>query len=619
MTIQPLHRVVILTVSLLLSMTVELPAQVSSVPEGVPAGSPTTHYLPIIAAPFRGGPAGCAVAIMPMGDSITHGFGSATMDGYRRPLHQSLTAAGYLVNFVGSRRAGAQFDYDRDNEGHPGVDAPYLRDRLGDYLSRNRPDIVLLHIGTNGLWKSPEEVAAEADQLLSAIYAYDGNIQVVLARIINRVGPPEVVSRTTRYNELLQAIADRRIAAGDPLVVVDMEHALIYTAAGGNGMGLFVDMYDLLHPNDAGYGKMAAVWDAALQAILRDHCQTPDAPRLTSAPSTTAAAHLPYTYRVEASGNPAPAFTLAQAPPGMTIDPTDGLITWTPSTAGDFAVTVRAANGVRPPADQSFIVHVAQVNTCPAETNVFYHLEELSPPFASALDGPAARCNDCPVSTAGRVGQGLRFDGAGDGLQVLDDGRFDWGRIDAFTVEFWLRRPGSCGGATFDYNEVVAGRVDPASSMAWWVGVSCQHGGRARMILRDSNGGADLADVVSRTALTGSDWHHVVAVNDPALMDIRLYVDGVLEGIAPAYFSSGFTSTTALDIGRLNLPSGFHLTGTLDEVAVYNEALTDDAIRQHHAAGQQGRAYCSFSVTTPDTPTTATHSTTPAPSSARGQ
>ena len=553
------------------------------------AEGPDDVYLPIVAAPFRGGPAGCAVAVMPLGDSITHGYGSATMVGYRRPLSQSLAAAGYRLNFVGSRAAGAWLDFDRDNEGHPGVDALFLRDRVDDFLSRNRPDVILLHIGTNGLWKPAEVVAADADQLLEAIYTHDSDTLVVLARIINRTGPPELVARTTRYNELLQAIADRRIAAGDPLVVVDMERALTYTAPDSVTL---VDMADRLHPNDAGYDKMAAVWRAALQPILAGHCQTPHAARLTSAPATTAVAHRPYLYRAEASGNPAPAFALAQAPAGMTIDPA-GLVTWTPPSAGDFAVTVRATNGVHPPAEQSYVVHVAATNDCPAETNVFYHLEEPSPPFADALGGPAAVCAACPTSGDGRAGRGLSFDGIDDGLSVAG-GRFNWSGNDAFTIEFWLRRPGNCGGATLNDNEVVVGRVAPAGGMAWWVGVSCQHGGRARFVLRDADGGDDVVDVIAQTPLTGGDWHHVVAVRDPALLDARLYVDGVLEGVAPAFFSSGFASAAALEIGRLNLASGFPLAGIGDEVAIYNRALSEDEIRYHYAAAGQSQPYCTL-------------------------
>ena len=557
-------------------------------------GATQTHanYLPHIAAPP---PAACAVAVMPLGDSITHGYGDPQMLGYRRELYDRLAGAGYRVNFVGSRQAGFVLDVDRDSESHPGQEAIYIRDRMAAFLSQNHPDVILLHVGTNGLRnKSADVVAAEVDEILTEIYAFDGGITVFLARIINRVEAPELVQKTTRFNELLQIAADRRAAAGDPLVVVDMEHALTYTAPGDDGQPVLVDMHDALHPNAAGYRKMAAVWDAALQPHLRDHCRSPRPPRLTSSPDISALAGIPYSYTVEASGNPAPAFALAQSPPGMTIDPTDGRIAWTPPATGDFAVTVRAANAAGPPAEQTFTIHVAAESRCPSQLSAYYHLDEAAAPFADAAGGLPALCANCPAPSPGRVNQALRFDGAASGLAVAADGRFDWGQWDSFSIEFWLRRPGACAGGTADFNEVVAGRVDPAGSLAWWVGVSCQHGGRARFVIRDSDSdNSDTADVVSQTPLTGGDWHHVAVVRDWPALDVRVYVDGRLEGAALGVFSSGLSSATApLDVGRLNLSHGFHVEGTIDELAVYNRPLVDGEIRQHFALGSQGRTYC---------------------------
>jgi hypothetical protein len=52
-----------------------------------------------------------------------------------------------------------------------------------------------------------------------------------------------------------------------------------------------------------------------------------------------------YRYDVDASGSPAPAYSLEGAPAGMAIDPASGLITWTPSSTGLVPVTVRAEYG----------------------------------------------------------------------------------------------------------------------------------------------------------------------------------------------------------------------------------------------------------------------------------
>ena len=86
-------------------------------------------------------------------------------------------------------------------------------------------------------------------------------------------------------------------------------------------------------------------------------------PVIVSTPITEAVAGVPYTYTVQATGVPAPAFSLAAGPTGMTIDPASGLIQWTPLAAGLFPITVVAANGISPDAQQTFAVTVAPDNT----------------------------------------------------------------------------------------------------------------------------------------------------------------------------------------------------------------------------------------------------------------
>jgi hypothetical protein len=84
----------------------------------------------------------------------------------------------------------------------------------------------------------------------------------------------------------------------------------------------------------------------------------PLAPSFTSAPITTAVDDAAYTYDVNATGNPAPTFTLITAPPDMSIDPTTGIINWLPTNPGSYNVTVQAANGILPNATQSFTINV---------------------------------------------------------------------------------------------------------------------------------------------------------------------------------------------------------------------------------------------------------------------
>jgi hypothetical protein len=84
----------------------------------------------------------------------------------------------------------------------------------------------------------------------------------------------------------------------------------------------------------------------------------PGAPLFTSAPVTNGVVGQLYSYDANATGNPAPEFSLLSWIPGMTINPTTGLIQWTPGSTGNFEVRVKAANGVSPDAKQIFTIVV---------------------------------------------------------------------------------------------------------------------------------------------------------------------------------------------------------------------------------------------------------------------
>jgi PKD repeat protein len=91
-------------------------------------------------------------------------------------------------------------------------------------------------------------------------------------------------------------------------------------------------------------------------------------PVITSSPLTQAVVGVAYIYDVEASGDPAPAFSLSTFPSGMTIDATSGLISWTPSNAGNFDVSVLASNTAGNDT-QSFTISVQPAPSLPVITS----------------------------------------------------------------------------------------------------------------------------------------------------------------------------------------------------------------------------------------------------------
>jgi len=200
--------------------------------------------------------------IMPLGDSITRGwYGSAYDWGYRKPLYVLLINNDYSFDFVG-RKLDGNFQ-DPNHEGRDGWHADELLNgrasapaegKLADWLITDQPDVILLHIGTNDI-RFGDQNANEVSSILDVIDAYEVNnnkhVTVVLALIINQAPP---ISATTVFNNSVNAMALSRIANGDDIIIVNMETALNYST----------DMADYLHPNDAGYAKMAQVWYNAL-------------------------------------------------------------------------------------------------------------------------------------------------------------------------------------------------------------------------------------------------------------------------------------------------------------------------------------------------------------------
>ena len=132
--------------------------------------------------------------IMLLGDSITYddrigkysAFGERT--AYRQPLWQLMSSSGYYVDFVGTRIAGQDVlpAFDPDNEGYPGKRDDEIALIVYDLLIQNRPDVVLLHIGTNGVDPSSLDVERILDEIDRYEADYGATVTVFLARISNR-------------------------------------------------------------------------------------------------------------------------------------------------------------------------------------------------------------------------------------------------------------------------------------------------------------------------------------------------------------------------------------------------------------------------------------------------
>jgi PKD repeat protein len=370
-----------------------------------------------------------------------------------------------------------------------------------------------------------------------------------------------------------------------------------YTAGFGASTSLGIGYMAYNHNPDYYYdGKLdeIALYDVALtEAQIQTHytdglagqgycSEGPLPPVIVSLPVTDAQVGEPYSYQVEASGEPS--YTLTVAPAGMTIDPTGGLILWSPTEAGDFPVEVEASNASGSDT-QAFTITVAPAPACPPQTLHRWALDEMDgAPYADAVGAADAGCvAGCPEPLAGQIGGALWFDGADDEVDAPDLDTLEWDADASFSIAVWMRTGESTAG-----NRVIVGRDATDTPLHWWLGASDD--GRAHLGLKDTGGhyeGCTGSSVINDDA-----WHQVVAVRDGATDENRIYVDGVLENTVVHDYTAGFTGNAPVNLGYLDLGGHYRYHGALDEVVILAHALTTAEVAQLHLNGRAAHDAC---------------------------
>ncbi|MEU7955629.1 ricin-type beta-trefoil lectin domain protein [Micromonospora humida] len=195
------------------------------------------------------------VRVMPLGDSITEG--TQVPGGYRIGLWQRLAAGRYTIDFTGSQFNGPGSLGDHDHEGHPGWRIDQIDANIVGWLNNQRPQTVLLHIGTNDILQNYNVGTApnRLSTLIDKITTTAPTAEVFVAQIITLSNGNQAAAART-FNAAIPGIVQSKVNAGKRVHLVDMQSAL--TTA---------DLIDGIHPTSGGYDKMAARWYSALQSV----------------------------------------------------------------------------------------------------------------------------------------------------------------------------------------------------------------------------------------------------------------------------------------------------------------------------------------------------------------
>ena len=201
-------------------------------------------------------------------DSITLGYDSnlpagTKYNGYRKRLFEDLNHDNNQITFAGSHSDG---DFPSSyptpyNEGESSAKIDKISTNF-DKSAGQRPNIVLLHAGTNNMGSDAEQQAAKGllGDLVDKIANRLPDAVVMVARIIHRTPATNAPTPTLNYNNDILDIVQSRASSGKKVFLVDQYTSIVVS-----------DLSDGLHPTPAGYTKMADVWNLALMQMNAVH------------------------------------------------------------------------------------------------------------------------------------------------------------------------------------------------------------------------------------------------------------------------------------------------------------------------------------------------------------
>jgi lysophospholipase L1-like esterase len=178
---------------------------------------------------FGGGHSLNAGRLMSLGDSITQGNHTPSKDGFRKVLHDGLTAAGIAHIEVGGIEGDGNgggtlvWPYNR-HEGYGSNTIAQLTARVPGRMAINPADTVTIHAGTVdcAAGATVAQMVTDLSALIDAVSS-SGTRRIVLAQIIPQGPPnggsPELVQQ---YNAEMPGLVATKRAAGHRIVLVDM-------------------------------------------------------------------------------------------------------------------------------------------------------------------------------------------------------------------------------------------------------------------------------------------------------------------------------------------------------------------------------------------------------------
>lgn len=241
--------------------------------------------------------------IMPIGDSITHGYQSS--GGYRKYFYHFL-ADDYDIDMVGPNSdypdtftwLKEEVTYDTDHCGYSGYAIQYMDEtetrqgiletlQEGNYLQTYDPDIIMLQIGTNDILSAYNDgITDRLENLINYISDNTRDDTVIFVSTIPHIDAIEVYDWCWAYGDVkfsntpedFNVIINNYVDSYNKSIPVlvdklqdeekNVEFADIYSFFEEKGLTTDEYLEDGVHPNEKGYKRIGLMWYANIKNYL---------------------------------------------------------------------------------------------------------------------------------------------------------------------------------------------------------------------------------------------------------------------------------------------------------------------------------------------------------------
>lgn len=183
---------------------------------------------------------------------------------------------------------------------------------------------------------------------------------------------------------------------------------------------------------------------------------------------------------------------------------------------------------------------------------------------------------------SGKRGRACGFDGSSYVL-VADSAVLN--PVSGITAGAWIM-PSAYPQGDCDHRSLLAKTSDTAT--AWFLAL--YHGGHLRFVVYGPEG-AYMSGYTANDTVPLNSWTHVVATYDAMMKAMKVYVNGTSVGVTPNGQSGSVGSLRQLPVpllvatGRIAQPDPESFVGGIDDVILFNRALSDAEVLQLFQSG----------------------------------